>query len=142
VFVIVFWSVYSTGVEKVGIGGKTLKLFYNVVGTISLVCGVVGVVLPVVPTTPFVVLSAACYCKGSERLHGWLTRNRVFGPILRDYEGLGGMRRATKVRALTMMWVAVLGSAVLFLDTFVMRALAVSLAVVGSVCMLRVKTLD
>jgi uncharacterized membrane protein YbaN (DUF454 family) len=100
------------------------------------------VVLPVVPTTPFVVLSAACYCKGSKKLHGWLSLNRVFGLILRDYEELRGIKRATKVRALAMMWVAVLSSAFLLLDTLMMRVLGVSLAVVGTVYMLRVKTLE
>jgi uncharacterized membrane protein YbaN (DUF454 family) len=65
----------------------------------------------------------------------------VFGPTLRDYEELRGVRWATKVRALTMMWVAVLGSTIFFLDTLMMRALTVSLAVVGTAYILRVKTL-
>jgi hypothetical protein len=123
------------------VGEKTLKLIYIIFGTVSLVFAFIGVVLPVIPTTPFVLLSAACYYKGSERLHGWLSRNEVFGPIIRDYEEHGGMRKATKIKALTIMWMAVLASALLILDTLTMRALVVLVAFIGTVSMLKIKTI-
>ena len=123
------------------VGEKTLKLRYIIFGTVSLVFAFIGVVLPVIPTTPFVLLSAACYYKGSERLHGWLSRNEVFGPIIRDYEEHGGMRKATKIKALTIMWMAVLASALLILDTLTMRAIVVLVAVIGTVSMLKIKTI-
>jgi uncharacterized membrane protein YbaN (DUF454 family) len=123
------------------IGEKTLKLIYNIIGTVSLVFALIGVVLPIIPTTPFVLLSAACYYKGSERLHGWLSRNELFGPIIRNYEEHGGMRKATKIKALTIMWAAVLTSALLVLDTLKMRALVLLIAVIGTVSMLRIKTI-
>ena len=124
------------------VGEKTLKLIYNIIGTISLIFAFIGVVLPIIPTTPFVLLSAACYYKGSERLHSWLSHNEIFGPIIRDYEEHGGMRKATKIKALTMMWAAVLTSALLILDTLTMRALVVLIAVIGTVSMLRIKTIE
>jgi len=124
------------------VGEETLKLFYNIIGTVSLFFGFIGVILPIIPTTPFVLLSAACYYKGSERLHGWLSRNEVFGPMIRDYEEHGGMRRATKMKALTIMWAAVLGSALLILDTLTMRVLILLVAVIGTASMLRVKTIE
>ena len=124
------------------VGEKTLKVIYNIIGTISLMFAFIGVVLPIIPTTPFVLLSAACYYKGSERLHSWLSHNEIFGPIIRDYEEHGGMRKATKIKALTMMWAAVLTSALLILDTLTMRALVVLIAVIGTVSMLRIKTIE
>jgi len=141
------------------VGEKTLKLIYNIIGTVSLFFAFIGVVLPIIPTTPFVLLSAACYYKGSpttpfvllsaacyykgsERLHGWLSRNELFGPIIRDYEEHGGMRKATKIKALTVMWVAVLSSALLILDTLKMQALVLLIAVIGTVSMLRIKTIE
>ena len=124
------------------VGEKTLKLIYIIFGTVSLVFAFIGVVLPIIPTTPFVLLSAACYYKGSERLHGWLSRNELFGPIIRDYEEHRGMRKATKIKALTIMWAAVLGSALLVLDTLKMRALVLVIAVIGTVSMLRIKTIE
>ena len=124
------------------VGEETLKLFYNIIGTVSLFFGFIGVILPIIPTTPFVLLSAACYYKGSERLHGWLSRNEVFGPMIRDYEEHGGMRKATKMKALTIMWAAVLGSALLILETLTMRVLIILVAVIGTASMLRVKTIE
>jgi len=124
------------------VGEETLKLFYNIIGTVSLFFGFIGVLLPILPTTPFVLLSAACYYKGSERLHGWLSRSEMFGPMIKDYEEHGGMRKATKMKALTIMWTAVLGSTLLILDTLTMRALILIVAVIGTASMLRVKTIE
>ena len=124
------------------VGEKTQKLIYNIIGTVSLAFAFIGVVLPIIPTTPFVLLSAACYYKGSKRLHGWLSSNEMFGPIIRDFEEHGGMRKATKIKALTIMWAAVLASALLILDTLTMRALVLLIAVIGTVSMLRIKTIE
>ena len=124
------------------VGEKTQKLIYNIIGTVSLAFAFIGVVLPIIPTTPFVLLSAACYYRGSKRLHSWLSHNEIFGPIIRDFEEHGGMRKATKIKALTIMWAAVLASALLILDTLTMQALVVLVAVIGTVSMLRIKTIE
>ena len=121
---------------------KKLKLIYNIIGTISLIFAFIGIVLPIIPTTPVALLSAACYYNGSKRLQSWLSQNEMFGPIIRDYEEHGGMRKATKIKALTIMWVAVLASALLILGTLMMRALVVLIAVIGTVSMLRIKTIE
>ena len=124
------------------VGEKTQKLIYNIMGTVSLAFAFIGVILPIIPTTPFVLLSAACYYKGSKRLHSWLSRNEMFGPIIRDFEEQGGMRKITKIKALTIMWTAVLASALLILDTLTMQALVVLVAVIGTVSMLKIKTIE
>ena len=128
--------------EKEKLTEKTIKLLYNIIGTISLLLALIGVILPILPTTPFVLLSAACYYKGSEKLHSWLSDNETFGPIIRDYEEHRGMRKATKIKALLIMWTAVLASAFLVLDTLTMRAVVVLIAVIGTVAMLRIRVID
>ena len=124
------------------IGEKTLKLIYNIIGTVSLAFALIGVILPIIPTTPFVLLSAACYYKGSKRLHGWLSHNEMFGPIIRDFEEHGGMRKITKIKALTIMWTAVLASALLILNTFTLRVLVFLIAIIGTLSMLKIKTIE
>ena len=124
------------------IGEKTLKLIYNIIGTVSLAFAFIGVILPIIPTTPFVLLSAACYYKGSKRLHSWLSHNEMFGPIIRDFEEHGGMRKATKIKALTIMWTAVLASALLILNTFTLRVLVFLIAIIGTLSMLKIKTIE
>ncbi|MCU0941086.1 MAG: YbaN family protein [Hydrogenophaga sp.] len=65
-------------------------------GTVSLGLGIVGVVLPGLPTTPFVLLAAACYARASPRLHRWLRAHRLFGPMVRDWETHRSLTRRTK----------------------------------------------
>jgi uncharacterized membrane protein YbaN (DUF454 family) len=55
-------------------------------GLLALGLGLIGVVLPGLPTTPFVLLAAACFAKASPRLHRWLTQHRYLGPMVRDWE--------------------------------------------------------
>lgn len=55
-------------------------------GTLALLLGIIGIVVPGLPTTPFVLLAGACYVRASPRAHAWLLRNRTFGPILREWE--------------------------------------------------------
>jgi uncharacterized membrane protein YbaN (DUF454 family) len=76
-------------------------------GSLSLVLGVIGVVVPGLPTTPFVLLAAACYAKASPRLHGWLIRHRFLGPMVRDWEQHRSLTRRSKTIAIVSMLVMV-----------------------------------
>src|SRR3989337_662720 len=64
---------------------KFKRGFFVIAGTVFLGLGVLGIALPILPTTPFLLLSAACYYKGSKRLHNWLMNNRWFGGYIRNY---------------------------------------------------------
>jgi len=63
----------------------------------------IGVLLPLVPTTPFVLLASWCFYRGSPRIHAWLHRSQWFGPTLDDWQHYGGIRRGLKHRALLMV---------------------------------------
>lgn len=75
---------------------RALRWLLWLAGSLSLGLGIVGVVLPGLPTTPFVLLSAACYARASPRLHGWLRGHRLFGPLVRDWEAHRSLTRRTK----------------------------------------------
>lgn len=77
----------------------------------SLALGVVGIVVPGLPTVPFVLLSAYAAARGSERLHGWLLAHPRFGPMIRDWQAGGAVSRRAKWLASGMM---VLAAAVMF----------------------------
>jgi uncharacterized membrane protein YbaN (DUF454 family) len=62
-----------------------------------------GVLLPLVPTTPFVLLASWCFYRGSPRIHAWLHRSQWFGPTLDDWQHYGGIRRGLKHRAILMV---------------------------------------
>lgn len=82
-------------------------------GLVSLTLGAVGVLFPVMPTTPFVLLAAACFANSSPKFYGWLNRNRVFGPYLRNYRSGTGIPRNLKIGTLIFLWVGLVTSAAL-----------------------------
>lgn len=69
----------------------------------SLLLGLIGVVLPGLPTVPFVLLSAFAAARGSQRLHAWLLAHRQFGPMIRDWQAEGAVSRRAKWLATIMM---------------------------------------
>ena len=77
-----------------------------IAGLLSLLVGVIGVFLPLIPTVPLVLLAAYCFARSSERLHNWLIGHRHFGAILRNFESGKGIPRQVKGRAVTMVWIS------------------------------------
>lgn len=72
-------------------------------GTIALLLGILGVFLPVLPATPFILLAAACYARASERFHQRLLAHPNFGPVIRDWEEYGAVSMRTKKVAISLM---------------------------------------
>jgi uncharacterized membrane protein YbaN (DUF454 family) len=106
-------------------------------GWLAVALGTVGIALPVLPTTPFVLLAAACFVRSSERLHDWLLSSPRFGPPIRDYLEGRGLTARTKALALVMLWASVLTSAVLFVPLRVVDLLLIAIAAGVSVYILR-----
>ena len=102
--------------------------------------GVVGMVLPLLPTTPFLLLAAACYVRASERHYRWITEHRFFGPIIRDYRERRGIRLKTKITAVALLWLS-LGFSIYRVRHAALDALLVGIGVVATVMILRIRTL-
>lgn len=81
-----------------------MKLLFNVVGTLALLLAVLGVFLPLLPTTPFLLLASACYLRGSKRMHTWLLQAPVLGKILSDYHQHRVVPLRAKVMAILFLW--------------------------------------
>ena len=90
---------------------RIVRAFFFVAGTISLVVGAVGIVLPVLPTTPLLLLAFACYCRSSKRMTRWILTNRYFGEYIRRYMEGKGIPLKTKILALTILWITICFSA-------------------------------
>jgi uncharacterized membrane protein YbaN (DUF454 family) len=107
---------------------RLMRGLFLVFGTIALVLGVLGIFLPLLPTTPFILLAAACYARGSRRFYEWLLSQRTFGPIVHEWQQHRSIPYRTKVTAIVLMS-ATLGTSIIF---FVRPAwLKVALAVMG-----------
>lgn len=118
-----------------------IKTFYNIAGTVALLLGIVGIFLPVMPTTPFLLLASACYLRGSERMHRWLMNQRYLGPYIRNFQAGRGIPLRVKVIALTTMWASILVSMWLVPIPWV-RALMLVPAVIVSIYLYRMPTLN
>lgn len=80
------------------------RLLYLIVGWVSLVLGIIGIILPLLPTTPFILLSAWCFSQSSVRFHNWLKAHKFFGPMLENWQSDKGIPRKSRNRAIIFMW--------------------------------------
>jgi len=110
-------------------------------GLISVVLAVVGIVLPLIPTTPFLLLAAACFVRSSDRLHNWLITNRLLGPYIRMYRKYSALTMQTKAGTLILLWVTIISSAVLVVDSWLVRLFLFLVAVGVTIHVLSLKTL-
>lgn len=130
-------------------GKKIKKVLWLVVGFICLGLGSVGIVLPILPTTPFLLAAAACFCKSSTRMYNWLLGNKWFGEYIRNYKEGRGLAMKTKITALTVLWVTIGISTVFFLNRLLppqlvppMQIIMVAIAVGVSIHILRLPTYE
>lgn len=92
---------------------RAVRLVLVVVGTLCVALGVLGIFLPVLPTTPFLLLAAACYARASERFYRWLLANPTLGPTIREWRRHRSIPYRTKVVAIALMSVTIAISVVL-----------------------------
>jgi uncharacterized membrane protein YbaN (DUF454 family) len=109
-------------------------------GSICLALAFLGVFLPLLPTTPFLLLASACYVRSSERLHRWLMGNRVLGSYITNFRERRGVTLRGKVTTVVFLWLPLLYS-VYRLDLFWLELALLLMGVTWSVLILRMKTL-
>ena len=108
---------------------KIVKGFYFLGGTISLSLGIIGIVLPILPTTPFLLLAAACYARSSQRFYNWLLNNRILGAYIRNYIEGRGMPIKVKIFTISLLWITILISAFFFIQIFWVRIVLIIIAI-------------
>jgi hypothetical protein len=117
-----------------------LRVILLTVGSLALLIGTIGIVVPGIPTTPFILIAAACYIRSSERLYRWLITNRFFGPVIITWREKRGLTLQTKIVTFLLVW-GLLGGAALFLvESIFMRGLLIGLAMVKTLVLLRLRT--
>lgn len=119
---------------------KVIKSILIIVGTLSLGMGIVGMVVPILPTTPFLLLSAAAYARGSKRFYSWLMGNKWFGHYILNYREGRGIPRKAKITAITMLWISILSSVIFFIDNPFLKGLLIAIAVAVTWHLLVIKT--
>lgn len=110
-----------------------------VVGSVSLGLGVIGIFLPVLPTTPFLLLAAACYARSSERLYRWLLGQPSLGPIVTEWRRSRSLPPGVKVRALVVVAITFAVSIVL-VDALAVRLVLIVVAAILATFLYRIPT--
>jgi uncharacterized protein len=116
------------------------RSLYFTAGSVSLALGVLGIPLPLLPTTPFLLLSAWCYARSSQRFYCWLLNHRLFGEYIRDYREKGGVQKKVKITAIALLWVTISISATFAVGLWWVRLLLLGIAIGVSIHILSLKT--
>jgi uncharacterized membrane protein YbaN (DUF454 family) len=117
-----------------------MRIVLLTIGWISLGLGAIGLFVPVLPTTPFVLLAAACFLRSSERLHRWLVEHPTFGTHIADYLEGKGLTRRTKIVALATLWGSVAVSTIFFVPLPIADAIIVAIAAGVTIYLLNLPT--
>ncbi len=111
-------------------------------GSVALVLGIIGIFTPLLPTTPFVLLAAACYARASPRLHQRLLANRTFGPMILEWETHRSIPYRTKIMAIVLMSATLAASTIFFVKPLWLKAVLAILGVVLAVWLYRIPSRD
>ncbi len=112
-----------------------------IAGLIAVLLGTIGVFVPVLPTTPFLLLAAWCFGSSSDRFYHWLMNHRLWGKYLSDYTEGKGIPFRIKAGALTLLWAAILSSAYFAVENTLVRIILIVIALAVSTHILHIKTL-
>jgi len=125
----------------INLSDKVKRIILVIIGTLSLIIGFIGVVIPVLPTTPFLLLAAACYMRGSKRIHNWMISNSVFGDFIRNYMERKGITIKQKIITISFLWITIGFSMYYLIDSFLIKIALLIIAMAVSIHILLIHTL-
>lgn len=110
-------------------------------GILATILALIGLFVPLLPTTPLLLLAAACFMRSSARMYRWLLGNRWFGPTIRSYREHRAIGRRTKIGALILLW-GMIGASALLTDAWWVRGLLATVASLVTLHVARLRTLE
>ena len=118
-----------------------MKWFLTILGFIALGLGILGAFLPVLPTTPFLLLAAALFLRGNKDRYEWLLAHPKFGPYIRNFMVYKAIPLRIKVISVSLVWITLLNCAIFVADRLIFRILFLALATAITIHILSYKTL-
>lgn len=116
------------------------KLLLKTLGIISLILAIIGIFLPILPTTPFLLLSSFLFVRSSDKLYNWLIYHRVFGQYIKDYQLNKTIPLKVKISSLSLLWLTITISALCFVNIIWVKVLLFAIAIGVSIHILHYKT--
>lgn len=117
-----------------------MKIFLIILGMLSVGLGAIGIILPILPTTPFLLLAAWLFLKSSDKFYVWLLNHRIFGKYVKDYIEKKGIRKGIKIWAIGLLWPSIIFSS-LFIPLWIGRITLYIIATLVTMHILKLRTL-
>ncbi|MBU4451061.1 MAG: YbaN family protein [Actinobacteria bacterium] len=121
---------------------KPIKVSLITTGTFFIGVGIVGIFLPVLPATPFLLISAALYARSSKRFYNWLINNKIFGRYIKNYIEGKGIPSKLKIITIALLWITIGCSAIFAIDIFWVRVILVIIAIGVTIHIIRIRPKD
>ena len=122
------------------INSRFIRGILIISGSIFVGIGMIGIIVPLLPTTPFLLLAAACYLRSSKKFYNWLLNNKRFGPYITNYLEGKGLSLKIKLYAISMMWIMILLSVILFVENLFIRIILMVIAFLVYIYLMTIKT--
>ena len=111
-------------------------------GFLSLILGIIGIVIPILPTTPFLLLASAAFAKSSEKFNRWLLNNKILGAYIKNYREGKGLPLKIKLITLSLLWMTILISITFLMDLLWVQILLIIIAIAVSIHIILIKPKD
>jgi len=119
---------------------KPIQNLLITLGTFFVGVGIAGIFIPLLPTTPLLLISAALYAKSSTRFYNWLINNRIFGQYIKNYRAGKGIPLRLKIITITLLWVTIGYSAIFAVDILWVRIMLAIIAAGVTVHVIRIRS--
>ncbi len=117
-----------------------VKYFYLTSGFLLVAIGVIGIFLPLLPTTIFLILASICFLKSSPKANDWLRNHKILGGYIDNYQNKTGLTRNAKIANIITLWTSISLSAVLLTNEFYFRIILLTIAIGVTIHLLMIKT--
>lgn len=119
---------------------KLKRKLLIIAGTLSTGIGIVGIFVPILPTTPFLLLAATCYARSSRRLYDWLLNNRYLGGYIKNYIQKKGVPLKIKVLTVVLLWITIGASVIFAVQVFIVKVILILIAIGVTIHIICIKT--
>ncbi len=116
------------------------KYLLIIAGSLFVILGIIGIFLPLLPTTPFLVLAAMCYTKSSEKFYNRLMNNKYLGNYIKNYREGNGITLKTKILSISFLWITITYSAIFVINILWLRIILFLIAICVTIHILYIKT--
>jgi hypothetical protein len=126
--------------KSVKSSNQLFKWMLITAGIIFVGLGIIGIFLPILPTTPFLLLAAACFARSSKKFYDWLLNNKLFGDYIKNYQEGKGIPLKVKIFTISLLWITILFSVFLIIQISWVRIILIIIAIGVTIHIITIKT--